>query len=266
MTNENMINDLSAQLPLFSSAALSELGKEISATYGFEWCSQAEPSGDLAFWLMLDELGLQLMSGGPQAPGPLKVEFAEGAHEHRRKFGGGAGQPVARAVGAKAGEQLTVLDATAGLGGDAYVLASLGCHVTLCERTALAAALLEDGLRRAIHDAEVGHIIQRMTLNHVDAHEFLAKQAPASFDVVFLDPMFPEKGKQAKAKKSMFIFQQLLSGDPDADSLLDLARRVAKKRVVVKRPKQAPFLAGLKPSGSQSGESTRFDLYAPIKP
>ena len=105
--------------------------------------------GDSEFALQLGEGGLQLVELGPQAPGPVRVDFVEGAVAHRRLFGGGAGQMIAKAVGVQAGVRPRVLDATAGLGRDAFVLASLGCQMTLIERQPLIAALLEDGLARA---------------------------------------------------------------------------------------------------------------------
>lgn len=200
--------------------------------------------------------------------GVVCVDFAGGAAAHRRKFGGGAGQPVARAVGVKGEQRPAVLDVTAGQGRDAFVLASLGCTVTLVERNPVAAALLADGLARAAasDDPAVQTIAARMTLQHADALGFLlqAQVAGQKWDVVFVDPMFPEPDKRAKAKKEMAAFQTLIGGDTDADALLAPARAVAGKRVVVKRPKLAPFLAGEKPNFQFPGESTRFDGYLPI--
>jgi hypothetical protein len=53
---------------------------------------------------------------------------------HRRKFGGGRGEAVAKAVGIKGDYLPDVVDATAGLGRDAFVLASVGCRVRMLER------------------------------------------------------------------------------------------------------------------------------------
>ncbi|WP_265575736.1 class I SAM-dependent methyltransferase [Chitinibacter fontanus] len=85
------------------------------------------------------------------------------------------------------------------------------------------------------------------------------------FDVVYLDPMFPEPGKRAKSKKEMAAFQTLIGGDEDADALLPPARQIALKRVTVKRPRHAPHLAGCKPDFALEGESTRFDGYLPLR-
>ncbi|WP_457998882.1 class I SAM-dependent methyltransferase, partial [Klebsiella michiganensis] len=79
---------------------------------------------------------------------------------HRRKFGGGRGEAVAKAVGIKGDYLPDVVDATAGLGRDAFVLASVGCRVRMLERNPVVAALLDDGLARGYADAEIGGWLQ----------------------------------------------------------------------------------------------------------
>lgn len=129
--------------------------------------------GEAAFALQLGGAGLQLVELGPQAPGPVRVDFVAGAVAHRRLFGGGSGQMIAKAVGVQPGVRPVVLDATAGLGRDAFVLAQLGCRVTLIERQPLIAALLEDGLQRAQIDPEVAPIVARMQLLRGNAIDLL---------------------------------------------------------------------------------------------
>ncbi|WP_265575735.1 class I SAM-dependent methyltransferase [Chitinibacter fontanus] len=108
---------------------------------------------------------------------PVFVDFVGGAAAHRRQFGGGRGQPVAKAVGIKSGYLPRVLDATAGLGRDGFVLASLGCEVTLIERTPVAYLLLKDGLSRAQQDTHVAEIANRMQLHFGDGRAWLAERA-----------------------------------------------------------------------------------------
>ena len=112
-----------------------------------EWAARLHLplGGEADIALQLGHGGLQLVDLGDDAPGPVCVDFVEGAVAHRRMFGGGAGQMIAKAVGLQPGIRPTVVDATAGLGRDAFVLAQLGCAVTLIERNPLIAALLEDG-------------------------------------------------------------------------------------------------------------------------
>lgn len=207
--------------------------------------------------LLPEYLALEQLDDAQQ--GLVFVDFVSGAVAHRRKFGGGKGQSIAKAIGMKAGITLHVIDATAGLGRDAFVLASLGCRVDMVERSAVAAALLEDGLDRAYSDMEIGGWMQeRMQLTHASGYEYLQNHQA---DVVYLDPMFPHKKKSALVKKEMRVFQGVIGADLDADDLLDVALNAAKYRVVVKRPDYAPFLNDKKPSMSINMKNNRFDVY-----
>ena len=173
---------------------------------------------------------------------------------------------MARAIGIKGGNRPSVVDATAGLGRDAFVLATLGCEVTLLERSPVAAALLDDALSRAAADPATAAIAARMRLVHADAADWLAALDPAVRpDVVYLDPMFPDTGKSAAAKKDMQAFQVVIGDDTDAGKLVTAARGAAKKRVVVKRPRLGVLLGDDKPSTQLVGKSTRFDLYTPSR-
>ncbi len=192
---------------------------------------------------------------------PIIVDFVGGKAGHRRKFGGGKGQDIAKAVGLNKGVKPSVLDATGGLGRDAFVLASLGCNVTMIERSPVVAALLEDGLRRALEDRDVSPIAEQMSLLKGNAIE-LMKVSENKYDVVYLDPMFPHREKSALVKKEMRLFQDLLGDDPDADQLLEPALELAEYRVVVKRPRLAPDLNGQAPTYRLEGKACRYDIYA----
>ncbi len=218
-----------------------------------------------AFVVVFNEQGVALQQTGRKAPGPIRAEFAEGSVDHRRKFGGGKGQLIAKAVGVKAGVYPKVLDATAGLGKDAFVLATLGCYVQMLERSPVVHALLADGLVRASQygeDPELAQIIKRMELLAVDSQNYLADlidhQRP---DVIYLDPMFPERQKSADVKKEMAAFHHVVGKDEDADALLEKAIAKALYRVVVKRPRKAPFIANKTPSYQLEGKSSRYDIY-----
>ena len=205
--------------------------------------------------------GLQIQQLGPHAPGPVRVDFVEGQAAHRRQFGGGNGQMIAKAVGIAQGIRPQVLDATAGLGKDAFVLASLGCRMTLIERQPLIAALLEDGLARAQRDEEVGPIVARMRLLTGNAIERMRGWEGEPPQVIYLDPMFPHRDKSALVKKEMRVFRPLVGDDLDAPALLEAALALASHRVVVKRPRKAPIIDGPNPSHSLEGKSSRYDIY-----
>lgn len=193
--------------------------------------------------------------------GAVAVDFVGGAMAHRRKFGGGRGEAVAKAVGIKGNYLPRIIDATAGLGRDAFVLAAIGCQVQLVERNPVVAALLEDGLQRAYADPEIGEFMQsRMVL--LPQHSIAELDLSAALaDVVYLDPMFPHKQKSALVKKEMRVFQHLVGADLDADDFLSPAKALARKRVVVKRPDYAPYLADSKPDFSHETKNHRFDIY-----
>lgn len=207
---------------------------------------------------------LALVGDEQQYGKPLSVDFVTGKAAHRRQFGGGRGQLVAKACGLAKGITPSVVDATAGLGRDAFVLASLGARVLLIERVPAIAALLQDGLRRAERVEDTAAIISRMTLCHGDASQALAAlvvEAGIDPQVVHLDPMFPHREKSALVKKEMRLFRELAGDDNDAPRLLEAALDVATHRVVVKRPRKAPPIAGPAPQHTLEGKTSRYDLY-----
>ncbi|WP_448512347.1 16S rRNA (guanine(1516)-N(2))-methyltransferase RsmJ [Photorhabdus laumondii] len=211
--------------------------------------------------LVLTPQHLELRKRDEPKLGGIYVDFVSGTMAHRRRFGGGRGEAVAKAIGIKKDYLPTIVDATAGLGRDAFVLASLGCHVRMLERHPVVAALLDDGLQRGYQDEEIGGWLQqRMTLLHASSITALADITPQP-DVVYLDPMYPHKQKSALVKKEMRVFQSLVGADEDADSLLAPARVLAKRRVVVKRPDYAEPLAGVAASAAITTKNHRFDIY-----
>lgn len=227
------------------------------------WQLQHCPTAPLA--LVYCESGLELRKRDEQKLAGVRVDFTTGPLAHRRRFGGGRAEAIARAIGIK-GEYLPdVVDATAGLGRDAFVLAALGCRVRMIERHPVVAALLEDGLARAGRDPEIGEwVATRLSLVHGMSQQTLLSLDPRP-DVVYLDPMYPHKQKSALVKKEMRLFQLLIGEDKDADNLLIPARMLAKKRVVVKRPDYAPPLMNQSTSASVVTKSHRFDIYPPLR-
>lgn len=219
----------------------------------------------LPYALVSQSNQLELQKTDEPKLGAISVNFVSGTMAHRRQFGGGRGEAIAKAVGVKGDYLPSVIDATAGLGRDAFVLASIGCHVTMFERHPVVAALLEDGLLRAYQDPTIGSwLVQRLQLIYNSSITGL-NSLHEKPDVVYLDPMFPHRSKSALVKKEMRIFQQLVGSDMDADSLLVPARQLAKKRVVVKRPDYAPFLANQKPIANIKTKNHRFDIYSPLE-
>lgn len=169
---------------------------------------------------------------------------------------------LVRAARVRGVDAPTAVDATAGLGEDALLLAAAGFAVTLCERDPVIAALLADTLLRAREDERLSKVAARMRLVEGDAIETLASLADAP-DVVFLDPMFPERRRRASTNKKLQLFQVLERPCEDEDALMAAALAAHPRKVVVKRPLKGPHLAGVKPSSSLEGKVVRYDVIVP---
>jgi len=213
------------------------------------------------FHLVFSEGRLEIRPADPRSWGAVYVDFTGGGVARRGRAATRRNEKIARAVGL-GGRSVTVVDATAGLGRDAFVLASLGATVTAVERSVVVAALLEDGLIRAARQPDLGTIIPaRFRLVVEDARTVLGSLGMAQLpDVVYLDPMFPVRKKSALVKKEMQLFQALIGEEEDTEDLFEAACRTAKDRVVVKRPVHAPPLVS-QPGMTYRGKTVRWDVY-----
>jgi 16S rRNA (guanine1516-N2)-methyltransferase len=227
--------------------------------------SRVDAEAFLAF--RLRSSGLELVLVDTERMFAIQADFTSPSARYRRLRGGGRSEAIARAVGLGAAVPLDVLDATAGLGTDAFVLASLGCRVRLLERVPALRDLLVDALNRARHesasaDSGLAEAIARMHLAGGDALGYLSALSPEQRpEVIYLDPMFPERKKSANVKKEMQVFHCLVGPDADAPEVLAVALEQARQRVVVKRPRLAEPLGGRPPDHMLPGVRNRFDLY-----
>lgn len=194
----------------------------------------------------------------------LIVDFVGGAVGHRFRSGEGRGQALAKAAGFSRGVVPEIVDATAGLGRDAFFLASLGARVTLIERSGAMHDLLAEGLDRARAQGErYAETVGRMTLIHGDSCDLLPQLNP---QVVLVDPMHPPRNNTALVKKEMRLIREIVGTDPDAAQLMQVALETARNRVVLKWPLRAEPMPGLpKPSHQILGKSTRYDVFVKAK-
>lgn len=216
--------------------------------------------------LVLDEDGLSLSANG------MKMQPDWCAEIPRLKRASLKSEMIARAC--QLGEKPTLIDATAGLGHDSLLMAHLGANVRLIERHPILFALLEYAKAQAERDPFLQATMQRIQLIHADSNRYLNELAQKGeyLDVVYLDPMFPQRDqnqqaikKQAQVKKQMQLLHMLLPEDGEmdlGDQLLDLAKKIA-KRVIVKRPRHAVYLAEQHPDHQWLGDACRFDAYFP---
>ncbi len=221
---------------------------------------------NLIYNLHITEQKLELRGGKENNMHPLSIDFLAGKLQYRLNQGSKNKEQIAKAVGLKGQIKPQVWDTTAGLGRDAYILASLGCELQLIERSPILFLLLQDGLLRAANDPLAAPIVARMHLIQGDARTILEnidnpEQAEPSLEVIYLDPMYPSRTKSALAKKEMRIIRQIVGDDKDADALLCTALAKALYRVVVKRPTTADPLPGPRPDFAIAGGNNRFDVY-----
>ena len=190
----------------------------------------------------------------------LRCDFVGGAVQHRLRFGGGRGQDLPKAAGFKPGINPHIIDATAGLGRDAFLLASLGATVTMIERSTEMHTLLHDGMARALDAGGVtAEIISRMKLIHGDAIQLLPG---LSAKIVLVDPMHPPRNKSALVKAEMRQIRAIVGIDDDQTRLMQTALAHASRRVVLKWPAKAAPMADIPPASHQIiGKSVRYDVF-----
>ncbi|NTJ44387.1 class I SAM-dependent methyltransferase [Agrobacterium larrymoorei] len=192
------------------------------------------------------------------------VDFVGGAVGHRLRSGEGRGQALPKAAGFSKGRTPKIVDATAGLGRDAFLLASLGAEVTLIERSPEMHAHLAEGIERAKNEGEIyKEIVSRMTLLHGDSRELLKSLQP---EVIVVDPMHPPRQNTALVKKEMRVLRDVVGSDPDQTELMEIALASASKRVILKWPLRAAPMAGIRsPSHQIIGKNTRYDVFMIFK-
>jgi len=215
------------------------------------------PLGSFDFLMAVTDERVEFRSGH-QEMGPLYVDFVGGALNYRVRKQNQSKDLILRAVG---GGGQRILDLTAGLASDAYVLAENKCEVTAVERSEVVSILVEDGLRRGLNNLRTEGACKRIHLKNSDALSFLESEINTTWDTVYIDPMFPKKEKTALPKKELQLLQQIvgLGDEEESRRLLSRSGRFS-RRVVVKRPMSAPeLLPGV--SSCLEGRSIRFDIY-----
>ena len=214
----------------------------------------AAPQGAAFPLVRVAEDGISLVCGAQELKGDFSRMLRRARKSNLRE------ELIVRAVKLKDAPCPRVIDATAGLGEDSFLLAASGCEVTLFERDEIIALLLEDALERGKNDPLAAKICANMRLEKRDSIPAMrALETPP--DVIFLDPMFPEREKSALVKKKLQLIKQLEPPCTDEAELFCAAVAARPRRIVVKRPPKGAFLAGRKPDHSLTGKAVRFDCY-----
>ena len=208
-------------------------------------------------WLSVDADGLSL-TDGDQA---MRGDFTK--LQKRLQYHNLTHELLVKATKVKGREKLRVIDATAGMGEDSLLLAAAGCEVTLYEQDPVIAVLLQDTMRRALEEATLHEIVMRMQLVEGDSidHLRMLGETGERPDVIYLDPMFPERQKSGLVKKKFQLIHYLEAPAENEEALMQAAIAARPFKIVVKRPAKGPYLAGLKPSYSLDGKAIRYDCY-----
>ena len=243
---------------------LQERADALAASLNIEKTKIGEPGCDLLLAVTTERLELRALQGDSDLVGGHAVFADLTSIDTTSPAGRKLDVPLLKAVGIKKGEphRPTVIDCTAGLGEDAWLLASHGCTVTAIERQPLIAVLLDDAIRRA--STTKLEIAQRLTLNRANGIDWLNTQAMrAKPHAIVLDPMFP-LGRKARERKPMRVLRLLAGDDDDAPDLLAAALATGVHRICVKRPLKAPVIEHAqrpKPDVVYKGKAVRFDVY-----
>jgi len=233
---------LASQLALDQVVSLDNLNQQQGIFF--------QQDGRLKLALLLDGQRQQLCFDWQQDEVAKRTEKASKSNEI-----------VAKAIGCKPHYRPRVLDATAGMARDSRIMAALGCKVTMRERNFAIFCLLKDALQQSDRvNQAFQYPIELQTINSLEQPIHVE-----NFDLVYLDPMFPERKKSALVKKEMRLFKRIVGDDLDADQQLIDWLATGIKRVVVKRPKGAPCLADKKPSHEIKGKKFRYDVYLQSK-
>ncbi len=167
----------------------------------------------------------------------LEIDFDKNKVDYHRK-NISKKDILIRAVGFKS-SLWRVLDLTAGLGIDAVHLASMGCQVTSLERNPVLWFLLRQAQLRTQRSE-----IKAIRFLSKDANDFLQEnllEISNEFDVIYYDPMYPEKKKSALPRKEMQAFRSLVGADQDAEKVIQAGLESGIRRFVIKRPLKLPL-------------------------
>lgn len=240
-----------------AESPLQQLADELSIDL-YEAQQQVDIAAD--YWVLhFSEQRLCLSHSSKQHLRNIHADLSANSHRfsNQKKL---AHELLIKAIGGLAPSSLRIVDATAGMGTDALLMAAAGHQLTMIEQSPVLAALLEQALTL--------DTVAQLTLCKGDALQRLPELAAENRPhIVYLDPMFPSHGKSSLARKQLQALKELLPEVPEQGEaqLLETALRAASHRVVVKRPLRAPPLPGPKPGFAYKGKLVRYDCYAIAK-
>ncbi|MEM6552742.1 MAG: class I SAM-dependent methyltransferase [Planctomycetota bacterium] len=238
------------------------------------------PDAQLLLTVTHHRLELRVPASAPDVPQEVRGGHAVAPDFAQLDTTSSAGRslkaPLFRALGlhkTTRDNRPAVLDCTAGLLEDAWLLAAAGCQVTALERHPLLHLLLRDALDRAAQahptpttptTRSIPTTAARITLHHADATTFLTSPIAHPPSHILIDPMFT-LGRKTAERKPLKLLRLLAGPDADSSQLLQTALTATAEsgaRVVVKRSRKAPpLLPDPAPQHTVEGKGFRFDIY-----
>ncbi len=253
-TNVNIFKEPDKVKVLFEKGGERGSAEKLARTLGVEFTEDQTAADNADILLRYNKDGLFFESEGQILHGDfctLRQRLEKGRVDHELLV------KAAKFKGEKP-ENLTAIDATAGLGEDSMLLAFAGFKVTLFERDPIICALLKDTVRRAQKVQWLSEAAKRMTVVEGDSITELPKILDSP-DMILLDPMFPAKKNSGLVKKKFQMIYLLERQSSDEDDLLQAALSAHPRKIVIKRPASGPFLGNIKPGYSLSGKTIRYD-------
>lgn len=218
-----------------------------------------------SFALIINNNVLELYDRSKIYKKSIKVDFISKQNNYRCINFKKKNEALYKALGIKSNYFPSVVDATAGFGRDAFLISFWGCYVIMIERHPVIAALLKDGFQRACKNKNIGYWLKkRLHFIFYDSCKML-EMSIVQPDIVYLDPMYPINKKTSLPKKNMQCLRKIIKNNNDYKELLNISRKFARKRIVVKRPIHAEPLSNEKFTFSIGNKNHRFDIYLPFK-
>ncbi len=239
------MNGAASTVCIWKSLQYRALERKYSQRFGIP--ALENPSKSVfRFCLKFGELGLDLLDLHQSCTQPIRISTSNLKPVSRKNL-----------LGFALGKSRFVIDATAGYGCDSILMARMGYDVVAVERHPALAALLCDGLSRAVR--EPGHL--KIQLRFEDAIPFL-QRADSVRSVIFLDPMYPSGRKpNVKVRRKIEVLRELVGNDDDFEELFLAALNSPVRRVVLKRPNFAPVLRPDMLTDCFKGNLVRYDIY-----
>ena len=159
----------------------------------------------------------------------------------------------------KTKKELNIFDATAGFLSDSMIFLSLGHKVMAVEQSKIIFYLVEDAIKRA--QSEIPFLKNLSFLNGNSLDVF--KTSKGSFDVIYLDPMYPIMKKNVKGSGDMRSIRSILKLENisnEANDLCDAFMQCEYQKIILKRPlKYKKIYSNI--NYQVKGKTTRFDIF-----